>query len=96
MEAPVERVGVRELRQALSSVLERVVRGETIEVTDHGHPVARIVPIRHRSQYQQLVAEGRIIPAEDPQRLLQFEPLPPVQGKPLASEILAELRRDER
>lgn len=34
------RVGVRELRQAASELLRRVQRGETIEVTDRGHPVA--------------------------------------------------------
>jgi len=32
------------------------------ELTEHGHPVARIVPLQHRSRYEQLVAEGRIVP----------------------------------
>ena len=35
------RVGVRELRQNLSVYLDRVKDGETLEVTEHGHPVAR-------------------------------------------------------
>jgi prevent-host-death family protein len=39
-------VGIRELRQQVSAVLKRVVNGEVIEVTDHGHPIARIVPLR--------------------------------------------------
>ncbi len=92
----IEQIGVRQLRQGLSGVLKRVAAGATVEVTDHGHAVARIVPLRPGSRFDQLVAEGRITPAEQPQRLLDFEPLPPIQGQPLASEILAELRRDER
>jgi len=35
-----------------------VVAGEVIEVTDHGHPIARIVPLRP-SVLDQLVVEGR-------------------------------------
>jgi prevent-host-death family protein len=37
-------VGVRELRQNLSRYLERVKKGETLKVTEHGHEVARLVP----------------------------------------------------
>ena len=42
------RVGVRELRQNLSVYLDRVKAGETLEVTEHGHPVARLGRIRRR------------------------------------------------
>ena len=38
-------VGVRELRQAASQILDQVKDGVTVEVTEHGVPVARIVPI---------------------------------------------------
>lgn len=96
MTVGARQVGVRELRQGLSAVLKRVAAGETVEVTDHGHPVARLVPVTYRNRYDQMVAEGRITPAELPQRLLDFEPLPAIPGKPLASEVLSELRRDER
>src|SRR5919204_2165862 len=41
----MERVGVRELRQNLSVYLRRVRRGESLEVTDRGHPVAVLQPI---------------------------------------------------
>jgi prevent-host-death family protein len=87
-------VGIRELRDNVSAVIKRVAAGEPIEVTDHGHPVARIVPLRNRSRFEQMVAEGRITPAEG--NLLDEEPLPLPPGTPLLSEILAELRRDER
>jgi prevent-host-death family protein len=39
------RVGVRELRQNLSVYLRRVRRGEALEVTERGIPVARLSPI---------------------------------------------------
>ncbi len=41
----MERVGVRELRQNLSVYLRRVRRGESLEVTEHGRPVAVLQPI---------------------------------------------------
>jgi len=43
---PIGRVGVRELRQNLSVSLERVVAGESLEVTDRGRAVAMFVPLR--------------------------------------------------
>jgi prevent-host-death family protein len=36
----MERVGVRQLRQNLSVYLRRVRRGESLEVTERGQPVA--------------------------------------------------------
>ena len=41
----MDRVGVRELRQNLSVYLRRVRRGETLEVTERGRPVATLQPI---------------------------------------------------
>lgn len=41
----MDRVGVRELRQNLSVYLRRVRRGEALEVTDRGQPVATLQPI---------------------------------------------------
>jgi prevent-host-death family protein len=87
-------MGIRELRNNLPAVIRRVRAGEGIEVTDHGHPVARIVPIHVRSQYEQMVAEGKIIPPEID--LLDVEPVPLPPGSPPASQILAELRDGER
>lgn len=39
------RVGVRELRQNLSVYLREVKAGETLDVTEHGHVVARLGPV---------------------------------------------------
>jgi len=55
---------VRELRQHASRYLALVARGETIEVTDRGRPVAMLVPARD-DPWEALVAAGRITPAAD-------------------------------
>ena len=55
---------MRELRQNLSVHLARVMRGETLEVTDRGQPVAVLAPLeRGASVLDRLRLEGRLIPA---------------------------------
>jgi len=39
-------ISVRELQQNLKRVIARVERGETIEVTRHRRPVARLAPVK--------------------------------------------------
>lgn len=41
-------VGVRDLSHHTSQVLNRVKAGERLVVTDHGKPIALVVPLRHR------------------------------------------------
>lgn len=90
-------VGLRELRQQTSAVLKRVRDGESIDVTDHGHPIARIVPLRP-SALDQLVLEGRASEGGgDLLALMDELGLPaPSRTSMLASEALADLRADER
>jgi prevent-host-death family protein len=58
----MERIGVRELNQNTSQVLARVSRGETVEITDRGRPIARLVPVGDdRSSLAKLVAAGRAV-----------------------------------
>ncbi len=88
------RVGVRELRQNLSVYLDRVKAGETLEVTEHGQPVARLTPnppVR-MSVVDRMIAEGRITPAEGDHRTLP--PPPRIPGRPL-SAILQEMRDED-
>ena len=85
-------MGIRELRETLSATLKRVANGESIEVTDHDRPVARIVPLRHRGVLDQLIAEGKATPAQGSGRIWEYEPGPAEPGEPLASEVLSELR----
>ena len=57
----VTTVGVRDLRDHLSAFLERVKAGETITVTEHGRPIARLVrdePISKR--LLELAAQGQV------------------------------------
>jgi hypothetical protein len=58
--------------------------------------LARIVPIRRRGGYSWLLAEGRVTHPEPGVDLLDYEPPPLAPGERLGSEILAELRTDER
>lgn len=87
-------VGIRELRQNASAVLRKVVAGETVEVTDHGHPIARIVPLHAERTLDQLVAEGRASEAQGD--LLALEPIAATKGEPRLSDVLADMRADER
>jgi len=60
----MDRIGVRELRQNASTYLDRVKRGESIEVTVRGVPVAVIgpLPTEKKSRVQELIDEGRMAP----------------------------------
>ena len=93
-EAP-RTVGVRELRQNLSRYLRRVEAGETLEVTEHGRPVAVLAPLppANESILDRWIREGRARPAKGDLRDIG----PPIKlppGSPSVSEILDELRED--
>ena len=90
----MNRVGIRELRQNATAVLRRVAAGETVEVTDRGRAVARIVPMHEASRLEQLQAEGRASGAVGD--LLDVKPISRITGKPPLSKILADMRADER
>ena len=91
----MERIGVRELRQHASRYLARVRAGETIEVTDRGRPVARLVPVGEET-WQDLIDAGVVIPPAHPGRdITEIEPLPAGDG-PTLSEILRRMRDDDR
>lgn len=88
------RVGVRELRQNLSVYLDRVKGGETLDVTEHGHLVAQLVPAHPRSVLEQMVADGRITPAKG--RLEELPPPPEAPpGRPTLNEVLVQMRDEE-
>jgi len=53
-------VGIRELRNNLRRCLDRVKAGETVTITEHGRPIARIEGIRSgRHTLDELIALGR-------------------------------------
>jgi len=86
---------VRELRQNLSVYLRRVRQGETLEVTERGEPVARLMPLNGDDLWARWVAEGKIVPGRGHLRDLPPPMNLPPGSKPL-SEILGELRDAER
>lgn len=43
-------IGVHEARAKFSRLLDEVERGETITITRHGRPIARVVPVRGRQR----------------------------------------------
>lgn len=82
-------VGVRELRNGLSRHLAEVRSGHTVTVTDHGAPIARIVPVTSLSRLERLIAEGRVRPAGS-----QKKPAPkPLASSGSVSDLVIEQRR---
>ena len=91
----MEQIAIRELNQHTSRVLARVRAGETVEVTDRGEPIARLVPIvAGDALLSRLVAEGRATAPTSRGPL----PLPPVLGDPGqdVAAALADFRGEER
>jgi prevent-host-death family protein len=85
-------IGVRELRQNASRYLEEVAAGESIEITDRGHPVARLVPITG-DPWQDLMSAGEVVKSARPASVVDIRPREyPHSG----SQTLEELRSDER
>ena len=88
-------VGLRELRHNTSEVLARVRHGETIDVTEYGRLVARIVPVEDRAPtpiMTQLVESGRARLAMRP----GFRPaMRPSDGTNKLTETLAAMRDEE-
>lgn len=85
-------IGVRELRQHASKYLEEVASGESIEITDRGHPIARLVPISS-DPWQDLINAGEVVKARRP---MNTGDLTPAAYPHSASETLERLRHDER
>jgi prevent-host-death family protein len=82
-------IGVRELRDTLSRQLAEVQAGRVVTVTQHGRPIARIVPVGRPTRLEQLVAEGRVAPATRAK-----EPAPtPVSASGTVSDLITDQRR---
>ena len=94
MRRPSQRVGVRELRQNLSVHLRKVANGHTLEVTEHGRPVAILAPLPHStSLVARLTAAGRATQHDG-----DLLDLGPPKGRPSRrlTRALQELRADPR
>ena len=88
-------VGVRELRQRASELLRLVERGETIEITDRGRPVAMLGPLPEGTPLELLRAAGEVDSATGDVDDLP-EPVVLAAGVESPSQALVRLRRHER
>lgn len=84
----MEQVTVRALRAHTAEVIARVERGEVVEVTDRGRPVARIVPVPADPLADLAVAPTVTGPI----------PMPHIAAEPgsEAGVLISALRDDER
>jgi prevent-host-death family protein len=82
-------VGIRELRDGLSRHLARVREGYSVTVTDHGRPVARIVPVGVPTKLEQLIADGKVTPASRRKRTRPE----PVKATGAVSDLVEQQRR---
>ncbi|GAB3275058.1 type II toxin-antitoxin system Phd/YefM family antitoxin [Kineosporia babensis] len=91
----MQQIGIRELNQNTSQVLARVSGGESLEITDRGRPIARLVPVTDdQAALARLVASGKASPPTTTGPL----PLPPAWGDGGidVSDTLAAMRDEER
>ena len=86
-------VGVRELKNQLSSYLDRVKAGEEVTVTEHGRPIARLTSVAPDvDRMAALVAAGIVRPAQAARRRLPSKRAKLDAGEPLA-ELVGQQRR---
>ncbi|MBI2313144.1 MAG: type II toxin-antitoxin system prevent-host-death family antitoxin [Betaproteobacteria bacterium] len=82
---------IRDLKARLSEVIRGVERGETVTVSVHNHPVARIIPVGRRLTLRDLAeAPGVRWNGGKPKGLARAEAMP---AGVLLSDWVAEDRR---
>jgi prevent-host-death family protein len=90
----MERVGVRELRQNLSIYLRRVRRGESLEVTERGEPVAVLQPTPSTKDPLAALAARGVAIRRGRGNLADLAAPVPLRRDRSVSEALQELRED--
>jgi prevent-host-death family protein len=87
-------VGVRALKQNASAVVAAAAAGESVTITDRGRPVAQLIPLPS-TRLEMLRSAGR---ARPPRCALRDLGEPPTRrrGRAPLSEVLAEMRAEER
>lgn len=88
-EAIMQHIGIRELRQDASRVIDIVERGESVLITKHGKPVATINPIP-KSKLQILIDAGMVTPAKKKFNAREWKP----KGSPASPELIAAIIAD--
>jgi prevent-host-death family protein len=89
----MESVGVRELRQNASKLIEKTQRGVSVQITNHGKPVAWLVPVPPEQRDRDgLIAAGLLRPGSG--ALLAVQPVDAPDDVPSNREILDNLGED--
>lgn len=95
-------VSVRELSHDTSGTLRRVKAGETVEITERGKVIGRIVPAGSGEDLRaRLIAEGRLTPATGSRRALLAQlkrrlATEPIDQTNAVTEDLLAMREQER
>jgi prevent-host-death family protein len=87
------RVGIRELKQNPSKVIQEVKDGEVVTVTEHGVPVAKLIPIA-KDRYQELIDDGTLEPPTIRFDIRQIKPVKLPDG--ITSEMLLAAEREDK
>ncbi|MFZ2096688.1 MAG: type II toxin-antitoxin system prevent-host-death family antitoxin [Anaerolineales bacterium] len=86
------RVGVRDLKARLSKYLRQVRQGQTVIITDHGHPVGRLSPVDQPLDERLKALQDAGLVAWNGQKLKSVTPAGTNRGKQQISDILVEMR----
>lgn len=95
----MDTVTVSELNQQTARVLERVKGGESLEISEYGHPIARLTPATPSTGsalLDRLVAQGRALPASAPGPIPPTPPRDDRDGGVSLTDELERMRADER
>lgn len=93
------RLGLREANQQFSKAIKAVRAGQEVVLTERGHPIAVITPIKEEhardAALQAMVNEGLITPAarKGPMPAPRWRPMK-VKGTPLSQTVVDE--REDR
>jgi prevent-host-death family protein len=87
-----KRVGIRELKSTLSECIRQVKSGRTIVVTEHGDPVARLIPesASVRERLSVLRKTGSVVWSG--RRLRRIKPVARVRGDRTVADLVSENR----
>jgi prevent-host-death family protein len=93
--AAATKIGIRELRQHASVYVDLAEKGYTVDITNRGRLVARLVPVREPgSPLERLIAAGIIEPAEEGGGIGDISPYPaPPADQPTAGGTVGQIRQ---
>jgi prevent-host-death family protein len=92
MAARERRIGIRELKSTLSECIREVKAGRTLVVTEHGDPVARMIPetASLRERLDALRKAGSV--TWSGRRLRRIKPVARVRGNRAVADLVSENR----